>query len=84
MSKRSPADFLKQVLGRLVTVKLNNSTSEYVGILACLDGTMNIVLEKVEEFEKGELRNTYGEIFIRGNNVFYISAKTGKKGLDEK
>ena len=80
MSKRSPADFLKQVLGRLVTVKLNN----YVGILACLDGSMNIVLEKVEEFEKGELRNTYGEIFIRGNNVFYISAKTGKKGLDEK
>ena len=43
-TKRSPADFLKQVLGRLVTVKLNNNT-EYLGILACLDGVMNLVLE---------------------------------------
>jgi len=30
MSKRSPADFLKQVLGRVVTVKLNGGT-EYQG-----------------------------------------------------
>ena len=28
--KRTPADFLKQVLGRYVTVKLNNGI-EYVG-----------------------------------------------------
>ena len=44
-SKRSnPADFLKTVLGRPVTIKLHDG-SIYEGILACLDGNMNIVLE---------------------------------------
>ena len=56
MSKRTPADFLKQVLGRYVNVKLLDGT-EYVGILACLDGFMNIVLEQLEEYESGELKN---------------------------
>ena len=51
-SKRSnPADFFKKVLGRLVTVKLHND-SYFDGILACLDGTLNIVLEKAEEFDE--------------------------------
>ncbi len=70
------------MLGRLVNVKLHNG-SEYTGILACLDGEMNIVLEQVEEFEKSELKHKYGEVFLRGNNVYYISTKTGKKGADE-
>ena len=67
MSKRTPADFLKQVLGRYVNVKLLDGT-EYVGILACLDGFMNIVLEQLEEYESGELKNKHSEAFIRGNN----------------
>lgn len=29
---------------------------------------MNIVLEETEEYENGELKNSYGETFIRGNN----------------
>eukprot|EP00409_Alexandrium_fundyense_P002615 CAMPEP_0185907324 /NCGR_PEP_ID=MMETSP0196C-20130402/6865_1 /TAXON_ID=2932 /ORGANISM="Alexandrium fundyense, Strain CCMP1719" /LENGTH=35 /DNA_ID= /DNA_START= /DNA_END= /DNA_ORIENTATION= len=33
-SKKSPSDFIKQVLGRPVIVKLNNGT-DYRGILAC-------------------------------------------------
>lgn len=71
MSKRSPADFLKQVLGRYVNVKLFNGI-EYVGILACLDGYMNIVLEQLEEYENGELTNKHSEAFIRGNNGKYF------------
>jgi len=78
MSKRSPADFLKQVLGRQVTVKLYNGI-EYQGVLACLDGVMNVVLEQIEEYENGQLTNKYPEAFIRGNNVMYISAKNLKK-----
>ncbi len=70
MSKRTPADFLKQVLGRYVNVKLFNGI-EYVGILACLDGYMNIVLEQLEEYENGELKNKHSEAFIRGNNGNY-------------
>lgn len=70
------------MLGRLVIAKLTNGW-EYVGILACLDGFMNIVLEHVEEFENGELKNKYGQVFLRGNNVFYISAKTQKKDKEK-
>jgi U6 snRNA-associated Sm-like protein LSm6 len=70
----TPADFLKAVLGRPVVVKLNNAT-EYRGVLACLDGYMNIALEQTEEYTNGELKNKYGDAFIRGNNVLYISVQ---------
>ncbi|CDF38615.1 Sm-like protein, LSm6 [Chondrus crispus] len=69
----TPSDFLKAVLGRPVVVKLNTAT-EYRGILTCLDGYMNIALEQTEEYENGELKNNFGDAFIRGNNVMYISA----------
>ena len=35
MAKKSPGDFIKQVLGRPVIVKLNNG-ADYRGILTCL------------------------------------------------
>ena len=65
--KRSPGDFLRLILGKGVKVKLVTG-HEYAGILAALDESMNIVLEKVEEFEKGVLSKKYEEMFIRGNN----------------
>jgi len=73
MSKKTPSDFLKMVLGRPITVKLNSGV-EYRGILACLDGYMNIAMEQTEEYVDGQLKTTYGDAFIRGNNVMYISA----------
>lgn len=39
-----------------------------VGVLACLDGYMNIALEQTEEYVGGQLKNKYGDAFIRGNN----------------
>lgn len=69
---RTPTEFLKHVLGRAVVVKLNNAT-EYRGVLACLDGYMNIALEQTEEYRNGELQSKDGDAFIRGNNVLYIS-----------
>ncbi|CEO96583.1 Sm domain-containing protein [Plasmodiophora brassicae] len=74
MSKRSPADFLKTVLGRPVYVKLNSGV-EYRGVLACLDGYMNIAMEQTEEYIDDQLKTKYGDAFIRGNNVCYISTK---------
>lgn len=74
----TPSDFLKAVLGRPVTVKLNTG-GEYRGILTCLDGYMNIALEQTEEYHSGQLKQTYGDAFIRGNNVFYISTSTTPK-----
>mmetsp|Transcript_16059 Transcript_16059/g.18172 ORF Transcript_16059/g.18172 Transcript_16059/m.18172 type:complete len:97 (+) Transcript_16059:264-554(+) len=73
-SKRSPSDFLRQVVGRPVIVKLNSGV-DYRGVLACLDGFMNIALEQTEEYEGGKLKNRYGDCFIRGNNVLYISTQ---------
>jgi U6 snRNA-associated Sm-like protein LSm6 len=70
-SKRSPSDFLKSVLGRPVRVKLN-SGPEYRGVLACLDGYMNIAMEQTEEYVDGQLKAKYGDCFIRGNNGTFL------------
>ena len=71
---------------------------DYRGVLACLDGYMNIAMEQVidlapfvppfyilhvphqtEEYVNGQLKNKYGDAFIRGNNVLYISTVSAKK-----
>ena len=75
MSRRqNPNDFLKQIIGRPVVVKLNSGV-DYRGVLTCLDGYMNIALEQTEEYCNGQLKNKYGDAFIRGNNVLYISTQ---------
>ena len=45
------------------------------GVLACLDGYMNIAMEQTEEYVNGQLKAKYGDTFIRGNNVLYISTQ---------
>lgn len=70
-NKRSPSDFLKDVLGRPVNVHLNSGT-DYRGVLACLDGYMNIAMEQTEEYVDGQLKSKYGDCFIRGNNGTYL------------
>lgn len=72
-AKRTPADFLKSVLGRPVVVRLNSGVT-YHGILACLDGYMNIAMEQTQEYVSGQLKNSYADTFIRGNNVLYIKS----------
>lgn len=47
----------------------------FKGILSCLDGFMNIALEQTEEYNGGQLKAKYGDAFIRGNNVLYISTQ---------
>ena len=46
-SAKTPADFLKSIRGKPVVVKLNSGV-DYRGILACLDGYMNIAMEQTE------------------------------------
>mmetsp|Transcript_16166 Transcript_16166/g.44758 ORF Transcript_16166/g.44758 Transcript_16166/m.44758 type:complete len:107 (-) Transcript_16166:432-752(-) len=77
--KRSPSDFLKSVLGRPAVVKLNSGI-EYRGVLACLDGYLNIAMEQTQEYGlDGQLKATYGDCFIRGNNVLHISSQAKRK-----
>ena len=107
-NQKSPSDFLKLVLGRPVIVKLNSGVVykgnymviyylifiiSFKGILACLDGYMNIAMEQTEEYVNGQLKSKYGDAFIRGNNgvcrislitymfplVLYISTQSTKK-----
>eukprot|EP01057_Protomagalhaensia_wolfi_P004076 Protomagalhaensia_wolfi_Nauph_80__4075@NODE_4133_length_632_cov_505_025295_g3278_i0_p1_GENE_NODE_4133_length_632_cov_505_025295_g3278_i0NODE_4133_length_632_cov_505_025295_g3278_i0_p1_ORF_typecomplete_len106_score5_54LSM/PF01423_22/1_1e19SMATX/PF14438_6/5_6e06DUF2642/PF10842_8/0_2_NODE_4133_length_632_cov_505_025295_g3278_i0161478 len=72
-TRRTPSDFLRQVLGRTVCVKLNTGEI-YRGTLACLDPRMNIALENTEECVDGKAVRNFGDACIRGNNVLYISA----------
>ncbi|KAL7411906.1 hypothetical protein BDY24DRAFT_395309 [Mrakia frigida] len=73
VSAGGPSGFLKAVVGKEVVVRLNSGV-DYRGILSCLDGYMNIALEHTEEYVNGVKKNDYGDAFIRGNNVLYISA----------
>lgn len=36
---------------------------------------MNIALEQTEEYENGRFKYKFGDAFIRGNNVLYISTQ---------
>ncbi|GAA6059249.1 hypothetical protein JCM10212_006642 [Sporobolomyces blumeae] len=67
-----PGAFLKGVVGQQVVVRLNSGV-DYRGTLNCLDGYMNIALEGTEEWVNGTKTNEYGDAFVRGNNVLYIS-----------
>ncbi|KAG0125761.1 hypothetical protein HOY82DRAFT_509212, partial [Tuber indicum] len=67
-----PSTFLSEIIGAPITVKLNSGV-EYKGELSSVDGYMNIALEKTVEYVGGQVRNRYGDVFIRGNNVLYIS-----------
>jgi len=71
---KDPSAFLSEIIGAPVTVKLNSGVV-YKGELQSVDGYMNIALEKTEEHVNGKLRQTYGDAFVRGNNVLYISAR---------
>jgi len=69
---KGPSGFLSDIIGAPITVKLNSGV-EYRGELQSVDGYMNIALEKTEEYVGGQLKHKYGDVFIRGNNVLYIS-----------
>ncbi|KAI9216046.1 U6 snRNA-associated Sm-like protein LSm6-like protein [Blastocladiella britannica] len=71
-AKSSPSEFLGALVGSQVAIKLNSGI-EYRGRLTCLDGYMNIVLEETQEFSDGQCTGSYGDAFVRGNNVLYIS-----------
>ena len=70
--RNNPSDFINQMLGRPVEVKLNDNDTSFVGTLRCLDGTMNVLLADVREMVGGQKADEWKELLIRGNNVMYI------------
>ena len=69
--RHSPTAFFQAALGRPVVVKVSADLM-YHGILAVVDGYLNIVLEQAEEYLGSQLVTRYGEVFIRGNNGLFL------------
>lgn len=63
------------IIGRYYEFQECDCLNTLLGILSCLDGFMNIALEQTEEYHGGQLKAKYGDAFIRGNNVLYISTQ---------
>ncbi|OCK78825.1 U6 snRNA-associated Sm-like protein LSm6 [Lepidopterella palustris CBS 459.81] len=72
-TSKDPSGFLSEIIGAPVTVKLNSGIV-YKGELQSVDGYMNIALEQCKEHVNGKPSRSFGDAFVRGNNVLYISA----------
>lgn len=53
---------------RAASIDKYSASPLLLGVLACLDGYMNIAMEQTEEYVDGQLKSKYGDCFIRGNN----------------
>ncbi|CAI5755517.1 unnamed protein product [Candida verbasci] len=71
-SNTNPSNFLSGIIGSSVVVKLHNGI-KYKGNLSTIDGYMNIVLDQCNEIINSKITREYKDVFIRGNNVLYIS-----------
>ena len=76
-SVRRPLNILLKSLNNTVIVKLKNNL-EYKGRMIKCDNYMNILLEGASESYGTNLIANYGNIFIRGNNILYVSVNTNK------
>lgn len=69
-SPMNPLSLIYRNVDRRVTVYLKGG-ERYQGILAKVDGYMNLVLEDTVE-EKSNRSAKYGRVLIRGNNILLI------------
>jgi len=69
---RKPLNVLTKNVGNNVTVALKNRV-EYWGRMIRCDGYMNILLTNAKEYNDSDIVANYGDVFIRGNNILYIS-----------
>lgn len=69
---RKPLNVLTKSVGNNVTIALKNRV-EYWGRMIRCDGFMNILLTNAKEYNNAGLVVNYGDVFIRGNNILYIS-----------
>jgi len=74
---KKPLNVLTKSVGNNVTIALKNRV-DYWGRMVRCDGYMNILLTNAKEYNDYGLVANYGDVFIRGNNILYISldAKT--------
>ena len=66
-----PLNILIKSNGANVEVQLKGRGS-YRGKLVRADGYMNMMLKGAKEYDNEGLIASYGDVFIRGNNVMYV------------
>jgi U6 snRNA-associated Sm-like protein LSm6 len=69
--RQKPLNVLIKSVGSKVSVKLKGR-GEYRGTITRADGYMNMMLTGAKEYDHEGLIASYGDVFIRGNNVLYI------------
>ncbi len=69
--RKKPLNVLIKSVGNNVTVTLKNR-GEYWGRMTRADGYMNLMLKGAKEYNDRGLVASYGDVFIRGNNILYI------------
>jgi len=69
--RKKPLNILIKAVGNNVTVTLKNR-DEYWGRMINADGYMNLMLKGAKEYNNQGLVASYGDVFIRGNNISYI------------
>ncbi len=69
--RKKPLNVLIKSVGNMVTVNLKGR-GEYWGRMTRADGYMNLMLQGAKEYDDNGLVASYGDVFIRGNNILYI------------
>ncbi|MBS7631227.1 ribonucleoprotein [Candidatus Bathyarchaeota archaeon] len=69
---KKPLNVLIKSIGNNVIIYLKDR-KEYYGRMMRADGYMNIMLKGAKEYDNNGLVASYGDVFIRGNNILYIS-----------
>ncbi|MBM3292103.1 ribonucleoprotein [Candidatus Bathyarchaeota archaeon] len=68
---KKPLNVLIKSIGNNVTINLKGR-GEYWGKMTRADGYMNLMLKGAKEYDDKGLIASYGDVFIRGNNILYI------------
>jgi small nuclear ribonucleoprotein len=72
MGEKRPFDILNSSLNNTIVVGLKGGR-EMRGLMVSYDVHMNLVLEKAEQLENGEVKRSIGTVLLRGDSVVYIS-----------
>ncbi len=72
MGEKRPFDILNSSLNNTIVVGLKGGR-EMRGLMVSYDVHMNLVLEKAEQLENGEVKRAIGTVLLRGDSVVYIS-----------
>lgn len=75
--RKRPLNTLMRSLNNNVIVKLKDNT-EYKGRMISCDNYLNLLLEGATEIDGSNTVANYGNVFIRGNNILYISVKSDR------